>query len=133
MIDHCSDKSAACRKNNFSLRFLNVVNLESAEERAIESFSSQPVHAMAGIGHPERFFNQLRNSGLTVIEHAFPDHYVFRENDFIFEGDFSILMTEKDAVKCREFNNPRLWYVPVTAKLSEELNQSFLSKVKNNE
>lgn len=133
VIDHCSDKNSVCRNDNFSLQFLNVVNLASGEERVIESFSAQLVHAVAGIGHPERFFEQLRNCGLTVIEHAFPDHYAYKKNDFNFDDDFSILMTEKDAVKCQSFKNPRLWYVPVSAELSEHLVQKFLSKVRNNE
>ncbi len=91
--------------------------LDGSESRALEEFRGQPVHVVAGIGHPARFFNALRVQGLDVIEHAFPDHHPFQVEDFrVLEGP--VLMTEKDAVKCFSLGLRETWYVPVEALLS---------------
>jgi len=69
------------------------------------------VHAVAGIGVPGRFFRQLEACGIDVIGHGFPDHHRFGENDFAFGDDRPILMTEKDAVKCRSLADARMWAI----------------------
>ena len=86
---------------------------------ALTSFAGQRVHAVAGIGNPDRFFHQLRDAGLDVIEHPFPDHYAFRSSDLEFNDDLLVLMTEKDAIKCRAFANDRIHAVAVSALLPE--------------
>lgn len=91
----------------------------------IDGLKRQPVHAVAGIGNPERFFNMLRQQGFTVIEHVFPDHYAFQSNDFVFTDNLPIIMTEKDAVKCDAFANEKMWVMPITAKLDV----NFLNKL----
>lgn len=108
----------------FAMRLqpLDARNLaDEARTRGIESFSGESVHAVAAIGHPARFFNQLRALGLSVVEHAFPDHHRFTERDFRFDqfgdGGRTVVMTEKDAVKCKAFAKPYYWYLPVTAEL----------------
>ncbi len=84
--------------------------------RALSTFAG-PVHAVAGIGHPARFFAALRDAGLTVLEHPFPDHHAFSPADFAGMRDAPVLMTGKDAVKCRDLDLPDAWEVPVTAVL----------------
>ncbi len=95
-------------------------------------FQSQPVHAVAAIGHPERFFRHLRRLGLRPIEHAFPDHYRFRRQDLDFNDDLPVIMTQKDAVKCERFNDNRLWYLAVDAKpdarIAERIKQLLQEK-----
>jgi tetraacyldisaccharide 4'-kinase len=71
--------------------------------------------AVAGIGHPERFFNMLRAHGIEVIGHALPDHARLTPADVDFPDAKPVLMTEKDAVKCRHAADERHWYVPVSA------------------
>lgn len=93
--------------------------------RPWNTFAERPVHAVAGIAYPERFFKMLRGLGLQVTAHPFPDHYQFRAQDVCFEDDYAVLMTEKDAVKCRAFADVRHWYVPVDACLEESLQQSL--------
>ncbi|MDP1707646.1 MAG: tetraacyldisaccharide 4'-kinase [Gammaproteobacteria bacterium] len=90
---------------------------DKERRRTIASFAAETVHAVAAIGNPVRFFEQLRLSGLRVIEHAFPDHHRYTAQDFNFDDGRNVLMTEKDAVKCGQVAKPHYWYVPVTAEL----------------
>jgi tetraacyldisaccharide 4'-kinase len=80
-------------------------------------FSRKRVHAVAGIGHPARFFDALRAQGIEPLEHAFPDHHRYTAGDFDFGDDAPVLMTEKDAVKCSGFARAQWWSVPVAAVL----------------
>jgi tetraacyldisaccharide 4'-kinase len=88
--------------------------------RSLSSFRGSGVHAVAAIGNPQRFFDTLRNAGLTVYEHPMPDHHAFKSGDLNFGDDLPVLMTEKDAVKCAAFADARCWYVPVTAEFAED-------------
>lgn len=92
-------------------------------------FASQPVHAVAGIGDPQRFFDALSASGLTPIPHPFPDHHVFAAADLVFGDGLPVLMTEKDAVKCRPFAPPNSHAVPVTARLSSPAIAAIIERV----
>lgn len=87
--------------------------------RALSNFRGSGVHGVAAIGNPRRFFDMLRDAGLTVYEHPFPDHHAFRSGDLNFGDRLPVLMTEKDAVKCVAFADERCWYVPVTAEFDE--------------
>lgn len=98
--------------------------------RALGDFRGMQVHAVAGIGNPGRFFELLRQAGLSVTEHPFPDHHRFVAEDLAFDDDLPILMTEKDAVKCRSYANGRSWYLPVEAQLDESFGHSLLQHVK---
>lgn len=100
------------------------------KQMSIESLQNHTVHAVAGIGHPERFFTFLRAYGLQIIEHVFPDHYLYQAVDFNFADHLPILMTEKDAVKCEKFADERWWYVPVEAKLNDGFAEALLLKLK---
>lgn len=95
-----------------------AVNLISG---ATATLSELPeIVAMAGIGHPPRFFNTLQQQGVkTVAEVAFADHHAYSEEELrlLTRDDQCLLMTEKDAVKCRSFARPNWWYLPVDAQL----------------
>jgi len=95
----------------------------------LEAFCGRPLHAVAGIGNPQRFFIDLRARGLEIIEHPFPDHHAFTAADLDFGDGLAVLMTEKDAVKCRKVAGPRLWYVPVEATFSEADSRRLLEIV----
>jgi tetraacyldisaccharide 4'-kinase len=94
-----------------------VVRLDGSESRTLAAFAGKVVHALAGIGHPERFFDSLRHAGVQVLPHAFPDHHRFKAEDMEFPDNLDVVMTEKDAVKCRLFPGPRHWYLVVRASL----------------
>ncbi len=87
------------------------------------------VHAVAGIGQPERFFQTCEQMGLQIQRHIFPDHHNYAESDLQFGDDQLVLMTEKDAVKCRLFATDKHWYVPVDAKLSHGLVDQILQRL----
>lgn len=79
------------------------------------------VVAMAGIGHPPRFFTTLKQQGITpVAEIAFADHHAYSKDELtrLLQAGQQLLMTEKDAVKCRHFAQPDWWYLPVDARLT---------------
>lgn len=100
--------------------------LEASLRRSLESFRASPVHAVCGIGAPERFFMDLERAGLTLIRHRFPDHHRFSAADIRFDDANPVLMTEKDAVKCRRFADPRHWCVPVQARLPKAFGARLL-------
>lgn len=89
--------------------------LEHGQRRPLSAFAGQRVHAVAGIGNPQRFFGMLRDAGIEVIEHAFADHRSFRPQDLSFADALPLMMTEKDAVKCARFARPGWWVLPVSA------------------
>jgi len=96
------------------------------QRRAVSSFRPRQVHAVAGIGHPERFFDLLRAHGLQLEPHVFADHHRFSERDLRFGDDRPVLMTEKDAVKCERWAAANHWYVPVQAVVSENLESAIV-------
>jgi len=85
------------------------------EWRGAEAFAGKKVHALAGIGQPQRFFDQLTAMGLDIIPHPFPDHYRYRAADFDSAPGETWLMTSKDAVKCVALALPDAWELPVRA------------------
>jgi tetraacyldisaccharide 4'-kinase len=111
------------------LQVTGAVALMGGAERPLADFAGQRVHAIAGIGHPERFFDSLRAAGLQPIGHPHPDHAPLRCSDVEFGDELPVLMTEKDAVKCTGFAGPQHWYVRVDAQLSESDAQRLLAIV----
>jgi len=96
-------------------------------------FPRQAIHAMAGIGHPTRFFSLLSDAGFIVTPHVFPDHYHFKPHDLDFTESLPIIMTEKDAVKCLSFAFDGCWYVAVAAKINNEFKEKLINKIKTKE
>lgn len=94
--------------------------------------SARRITAAAGIGNPARFFSMLRHAGLSIDELPLPDHYDFAGNPFADIDADIILITEKDAVKCTQLdtinNDPRIWVVPVTARIDGALAERIVEK-----
>lgn len=105
----------------------NAINLKTGESKPLTEFKFLDCHAVAGIGNPQRFFSQLEKAGIMQrVDHSFPDHHVFSEEEITFQHH-PVLMTEKDAVKCKTFATQNHWVVPVTAQLSTEFTEKFLT------
>jgi len=93
-------------------RVHGVMHIEALEWRRVSDDSALPlsafgpgqrVHALAGIGNPRRFFDSLAALGLQPVEHAYPDHHRWQPHELRFDDALRVVMTEKDAVKCRAF------------------------------
>lgn len=108
-----------------------AVNIVTSENQPVTQLQS--VVAMAGIGHPPRFFASLENKGIALVNtHAFADHQDYEQQQLsaLVKPTQSLLMTEKDAVKCRSFAQPNWWFLPVKAQLSSNSEQEILSEIK---
>lgn len=132
-IDTSKDKplkNNAIQKYNMYLNPGKIYNLFSPELEAIpDYFQGEPIHAIAGIGNPERFFSQLRSLGLSIWPHSFTDHHRFSQKDLNFSIESKIIMTEKDAVKCKDFADYRYWCLPVSAEIDLQLGEDILRKI----
>jgi tetraacyldisaccharide 4'-kinase len=109
--------AAADRVPRFQMQLSGgeLLALDGARSAPLTSLAGHRVHAVAGIGHPERFFGLLDAAELVVIRHPFADHHVFRREELVFGDGLPLLMTEKDAVKCRSLGLQAAWYLPVSA------------------
>jgi tetraacyldisaccharide 4'-kinase len=87
------------------------------------------VHAVAGIGHPARFFDSLRAAGLRPIEHPLPDHARLRPADLEFGDQLPVLLTEKDAVKCGGFPAQGRWWLEVSAEIDPAAAERLLGRI----
>ena len=99
--------------------------------KSLADFRGQTVYAVAGIAHPGNFFNSLREAGLTVLERPFPDHHRYRSEDLFFAGEKPVLMTEKDAVKCRLFSPANSWAVPLETEVASDVEAAVLGLLTN--
>lgn len=97
--------------------------------QSLERWRGETVHAVAGIGHPARFFDLLRAAGVEPIEHAFDDHHAYTAADLAFGDDRPVLMTAKDAVKCRGFADARCWEIPVATRLLPDGARSLVEAI----
>ena len=109
-------------------QFYNLLNPNMALPAS--AFAGQRVHAIAGIGHPGRFFTHLKQLGFAPSTHAFPDHHRYTSADIAFSDADAILMTEKDAVKCAAFATEQCWVLRVDARIDPVLAQYIIEKIK---
>ncbi|ACE82908.1 tetraacyldisaccharide 4'-kinase [Cellvibrio japonicus Ueda107] len=94
-------------------------SLLSTESLAIDAFTGKSVHAVAGIGNPRRFYQSLQLLGVEPVEHSYPDHHSYAPADLAFDENLPVVMTEKDAVKCRAFAQENWYYLVIEARLPD--------------
>ncbi len=122
-------------KDNYNFSNAYKMVLEPEELRAgitgepIKNLNSKAL-AIAGIGNPDRFFKTLSTLGLETENQGYPDHYMFRQEDFIGVSK-PIIMTEKDFVKCKDFADDRMYFLAVSAIISDEFWDRLKIKVAN--
>jgi len=107
--------------------FYNLIDPEKTATTAY--FHATRNHAVAGIGHPQRYFHHLERMGISFIPHAFPDHHPYSADDLAYANCDAILLTEKDAVKCTAFADARYWVLRVDAKIDPTLIDLILRKI----
>ena len=109
--------------------FRNV--LDPQREATAAELKDRPLHAVAAIGNPQRFFSHLEDLSLSFRRHPFPDHFAFSADDLAFAGEDTVVMTEKDAVKCAAFAKASWWCLPVQAEVDPALGQMILAKLRS--
>ena len=110
------------------LPWRNLVHLDRVADPS--QWRGMEIHALSGIGNPQRFFDMVASLGIAARCHAFPDHYDFTAGDIAFPGAGAILMTQKDAVKCMAFADERCWYLPLRALVDPALVALVLEKIR---
>ena len=108
-------------------RFVQM--LDARNVTGPEALRGKQVHAVAGIGDPERFFRQIERLGLSIVRHPFDDHHAFQPADLRFGDAAPVVMTEKDAVKCKRFARPEFWIFPVSAELDPAFGRWLLERL----
>lgn len=106
-----------------------AINLVTQKEVQLTDFKGMSVHGVAGIGAPNKFFKMLDPFQIHTIKHPFADHHFYRPQELAFKDNHPILMTEKDALKCQTWANPRMFKVPMCVRLDESFVQQFLGKL----
>ena len=107
------------------------VHLKSGKSYSIENWPMhKQVHAVAGLGNPGRFFDLLDKLGFDIIRHPFPDHHNFLSSDIFYLDHLPIVMTEKDASKCKDFDNNKIWYLKIDADLNNKFIDNLDKKLK---
>lgn len=109
--------------------FRNV--LDSRQTAKAVDFAGLDVHAVAGIGNPQRFFDSLEHLGIAFTAHSFPDHHPYQAGDLQFDGAQAVLMTEKDAVKCTAFAQANWWYLEIDAQVSDAFGERILKLIRS--
>ncbi len=124
-------------KASFSMKLGvdGLINLKSgtkknfAPSEIFEDDISAKVHAVAGIGNPERFFRLLQLGGFVIMQHVYPDHHRFSKSDIEFTDGLPVIMTEKDAVKCLDFATAAHWYLKIEAELPASFWHALVAKL----
>ena len=107
-----------------------LINLKTNKKIHLNNLSLKNIHAIAGIGNPDRFFDYLKTYNILFSSSAFQDHYKFSKKDFRDMNDKNIIMTEKDAVKCQQFSRNNFWYLPVIAEVDSKFTDVILKKLR---
>lgn len=119
--------------HTFTLQPNGWVNVKSGQtlsmDAGIARFQTEALHAIAGIGNPQRFFQTLTDMGLVFSTQAFADHHPYQAEDLRNWQNKGVLMTEKDAVKCQSFAGENWWYLRVSALIPERIQNKLLTQL----
>lgn len=128
-VDLIIVNGGVARENEYCMHLEGdvAVNTVDGAHMKLRELSGKTCHAVAGIGNPGRFFRKLEDLGLICQRHAFPDHHRYRREDLDFPDRLPVLMTEKDAVKCKFFGDKRHWSVPVGAIPEPEFSNRIIN------
>lgn len=131
VVEHLPPGAKIMQEDSYSMCLeagsLHHLHGEGRKDLADLVKNESEIHAVAGISNPQRFFDTLERAGIAFTPHVFPDHHRYRRTDFAqIPASAQIIMTEKDAVKCRSLPLNDAWYISVTAVLSESLENDLI-------
>ena len=108
------------------------IHLKSGKSYPVEEWPMhKQVHAVACLGNPGRFFDLLARLGFDIVRHPFPDHHNFMSSELHYLDHLPIVMTEKDASKCKDFDNNRIWYLTIESDVSDKFIDELDAKIKS--
>ena len=105
--------------------------VEPTRQAPFATFAQSRPAIVAGIANPRQFYDALKRAGVQGELFPFADHHAFRRQDFHSMAGRTILMTEKDAPKCRPFADHRMWVVPLTVHLAPDTKRKLLRLVRD--
>lgn len=101
-------------------QLVNQANTQSLAQIA-EQYLPKNIAMVAGLGNPQRFFDDLAKHGISGKHYPLPDHVDYTPEFFKGIHAQCILITEKDAVKCTGLHDERIWVVPMSLQLPDNL------------
>ena len=130
-VDAVVYKGVNNNSNFYQMKYItkHFKNLLTNKKAILKDIKDKKIVAITAIGNPESFFSTLESYDLKFKKVIFNDHYLFNKNDFIKYADYNIVMTEKDAIKCKKFATKNFWVLPLETKVDERLFQNILKKV----
>ena len=132
-VDFIINNSGPTQEDEYLMNIspTKFIHLKSGKSYTIENWPMhKQVHAIAGLGNPGRFFDLLDKLGFDIVRHPFPDHHNFTSSDIFYLDHLPIIMTEKDASKCKNFDNNKIWYLTIDADVNEKFINSLEKKLK---
>ena len=130
-VDAVVYKGTNSNSNFYQMKYItkHFKNLSTNKTAIFKGIQDKKIVAITAIGNPESFFSILEGYDLEFKKVIYNDHYLFNKNDFIKYADYNIVMTEKDAIKCKKFATKNFWVLPLETKVDERLFQNILKKV----
>jgi tetraacyldisaccharide 4'-kinase len=134
VVFHGTDRKPGTADASFAMQLegdLAHRMTDARERQPLAAWRGQKLHAVAGLGNPNRFFVHVGALGPKVVPHPFPDHHRFTPEELDFGDEAPVLMTEKDAVKLRRHARSGWWVLPVSAKLDPAFGPWLLAKLRS--
>ena len=130
-VDAVVYKGVNNNSNFYQMKYItkHFKNLLTNKKAILKDIKDKKIVAITAIGNPESFFSTLEGYDLKFKKVIFNDHYLFDKNDFIKYADYNIVMTEKDAIKCKKFATKNFWVLPLEIKVDDRLFRNILKKV----
>jgi tetraacyldisaccharide 4'-kinase len=123
--------SAGKNEHLMQYRYKDMISVNNENNHIqLSSFNKMTIHAVSGIANPERFHSFLKKQGITLIKHVFSDHHQYKLQDLQFDDGLPIVMTEKDAVKCRRFSIENSWYLPIHVEFNDVFNHRITKLIR---
>lgn len=116
------------RRFRMELEPVSLSHLQTGQLQPLNWLQGRHVKAVAGIGHPARFFATLERLGAVVDGHGYPDHHRYRAADLL-PGPVPVIMTAKDAVKVRGLGHDQCWVLTVEARLPDDFRKALSQRL----